>query len=271
MLRSTTRPTLSGLLLLGAFALAATGCPEPVVENPGDPDGIDEGATTRGVMGDNSAVGPAPSGPGPAGEAPAGAVPDADLDPLHSQDELATGALLKGTLGCEACTGKLLVRVLPPPPDAAGGSDEGIVLITQKVFDGAGPFEIRVPSDRKSVVLQVVEDADGSGKPSTGERMGLVIDGPITVAPVVEGIALTVGVFPTMGTAPPTEGLAPGTEPPGGGLNPAGAAPSGPQQDGEAKEPKPTGAGDQAILNGTPPATGAPTGNQPPPVLPGGE
>ena len=152
---------------------------------------------------------------------------------MHTQESLADGALLKGTLGCEECAGSLLVRVLPPPPSAdAAEEDEGIVLITQKSFEAPGPFEIRVPKDRSAVVLQVVEDADESGKPSAGERMGIVIDGPIAVADVVEGIELTVGVFPQMGNAPAAEGLPPGTEPPGGG--PGGTPPAaGPTEDGE--------------------------------------
>ncbi len=241
----------SAILLLVGLA----GCPEPVVQNPGDPDGIAEGANTVGVMGAAPPTAPASSGPGPAEQGAGGAVPDADLDPVHAQEDLADGALLKGTLGCDDCTGKLLVRVLPPPPDQAGGDDEGIVLITQKMFDAPGSFEIRVPKDREAVVLQVVEDTDGSGKPSTGERMGLITDGPIAVAPVVENIQLTVGVFPQM-AALPDGGGADGGPPPGSGLGeaPAAGAPGSEDNDGE-------------ILSGQPPATGAVTGDVPPPAM----
>jgi hypothetical protein len=182
-------------------------------------------------------------------------VPDADLDPLFAQEDLSDGAVLKGTLGCDDCGGKLLVRVLPPPPDQAGGEDEGIVLITQKIFDEPGSFEIRVPKDRKAVVLQVVEDTDGSGKPSTGERMGLITDGPIAVKPVVENIQLTVGVFPQM-AAMPEGAAAEGGPPAGSGLGeaPAAGAPGSENNDGE-------------ILSGQPPATGAVTGDVPPPAM----
>lgn len=237
------------------LAVGLSGCPEPVVQNPGDPDGIAEGANTVGVMGAAPPTAPAASGPGPADQGPGGAVPDADLDPVHAQEDLADGAVLKGTLGCDDCTGKLLVRVLPPPPDQAEGDDEGIVLITQKIFDEPGSFEIRVPKDRKAVVLQVVEDTDGSGKPSTGERMGLITDGPITVAPVVENIQLTVGVFPQM-AALPDGGGADGGPPAGSGLGeaPAAGAPGSENNDGE-------------ILSGQPPATGAVTGDVPPPAM----
>ena len=237
------------------LAVGVGGCPEPVVENAADPDGIAEGANTVGVMGAAPPTAPAPSGPGPAEQGAGGAVPDADLDPVHAQEDLAEGAVLRGTLGCDDCTGQLLVRVLPPPPDQAGGDDEGIVLITQKVFEGPGSFEIRVPKDREAVVLQVVEDTDGSGKPSTGERMGLITDGPITVAPVVENIQLTVGVFPQM-AALPDAGGAEGGPPAGSGLGeaPAAGAPGSENNDGE-------------ILSGQPPATGAMTGDVPPPAM----
>jgi len=245
------------------FALALAGCPEPVVENPGDPDGIDEGASTRGVMGAEPGAMPAAGAPGPADQAPSGAVPDADLDPVHSQDDLADGLVISGTLGCEDCAGPLLVRVLPPPPGADDSDDEGIVLITQKVFAEPGPFEIRVPKDRTKVVLQVVEDSDESGKPSTGERMGLVIDGPVEVGTGVTGVELTVGVFPEMGAAPPQGGLPPGTEPPGG--LPGGEAPAGGAPDGGAPEGG-EGGQDGAITSGLPPATGA-AGTAPAPAL----
>lgn len=269
------KPALFRWTLVAFVALAAVGCPEPVVENPGDPDGIDEGASTRGVMGQSDKPTAAAGGPGPAAAAPSGAVPDADLDPKHTQEELADGALLKGTLGCEDCLGPLLVRVLPPPPsaDAAVADGEGIVLITQKVFPEPGAFEIRVPKDRAKVVLQVVEDSDESGKPSTGERMGLVIDGPITVADLVEDISLTVGVFPEMGSAPPVGGLPPGTEPPGDLPDGEAAAGDGaPAADGADGAPAADGAdgapaGEGAITSGMPPATGAQEGGGPPPAL----
>ena len=175
---------------------------------------------------------------------------------MHTQESLADGALLKGTLGCEECAGSLLVGVLPPPPSAdAAEEDEGIVLITQKSF--FGPFEIRVPKDRSAVVLQVVEDADESGKPAP-VRHGDRDRRAHTVADVVEGIKLTVGVFPQMGNAPAAEGSARHRAARQWPRRDAPAA--GPTEDGEAPPP-------DAITNGLPPATGAQTADSPPPAL----
>jgi hypothetical protein len=167
---------------------------------------------------------------------------------------------------CGDCSGQLLVRVLPPPPDQ-GGTDEGIVLITAKTFEAAGAFEIKVPADREAVVLQIVEDADGNGKPSPGERMGLPVDGPVALAGDVSGIQLEVGVFPQMPAvdqagsqiAGQPEG-APNPTPPGGGAapNPGDAAvPGGEEAAGGMGG---DGGGTPALPDG-PTAPGAPPSN----------
>lgn len=247
------------LLLL----ISLVGCPEPVTSDAPSAGGAGPGAAVGGgtpgagtKSGDGMMGAPptqAPSAGGSGAGAP-GAIPDADLEPKYSQDDLADGASISGTLVCGDCKGSLLLRVLPPPPDQ-GGSEEGIVLITTKSFDAVGEFTIKVPKDRPSVVLQIVEDADGDGKPSAGERMGIPVDGPVTVQSDVTGVTLEVGVFPQMGaidgqgaqittppegvanpTAPGTEGAAAGGEAPAGGEGGDGggspALPDGPTAEG---------------------------------------
>ena len=230
------------------------------------------------MMGSPPTQAPTGGGGGGGGAAgSAGAIPDADLVAKYTQDELADGATISGTLVCADCKGSLLVRVLPPPPDQ-GGSDEGIVLITSKTFEQAGAFTINVPKDRPKVVLQIVEDADGDGKPSAGERMGIPVGGPVTVQSAVSGVTLEVGVFPQMGAADsqgaelngPPEGPANPSAPVGEGAAPGvpggeGAAPPLPTGEG-AEAPAPADGAAPAAPEGAPPAEGAPDGAEAPPA-----
>jgi hypothetical protein len=168
----------------------------------------------------------------------AGDLSDAELKPAYSQADLADGALIKGTLACDTCTGQLLVRVLPPPPDnPAATSDDSLRLVTQAPFTTAGPFEIRVPSG-EPVILQVVDDADMNGFPSQGERMGMRAEGPVISEGEVTGITLTVGVFPAMAditpSTVPTPGEVPTPEGAQGALPPLGEVPQN-----EAEGPPP--------------------------------
>ncbi|MDP6935532.1 MAG: hypothetical protein QGG40_21615, partial [Myxococcota bacterium] len=122
------------------------GCPEPV------PEGGVGGAPS--IPGGAGGEGAAPGGPGgEAGGAPGdGALASGagtfgaelskeELQPKYTQEELADGSTVKGTLECEECAGSLLVRVLPPPPES-GSTDpeEKIQLITLKSFDSTGEF-----------------------------------------------------------------------------------------------------------------------------------
>jgi hypothetical protein len=184
-------------------------------------------------------------------------VPDAELDPRYEQDSISGGHLVTGTTACVDCAGKILLRVLPPPPDQ-GGVDEEIHLVTIKSYDAPGDFELKIPSDYDTVVLQVVDDSDGNGKPSANERMGIPAGGPTAVKGGASGILLTVGVFPdqpamdgsgqpmatdpTPGSvpdgAPPTDvGAADGNSPGGGAMPADGAPPAAMPTPGEAGPP----------------------------------
>jgi hypothetical protein len=253
-----TRSVFASILVL----LAISGCPEPVdADDPGGasagpgaggPDAGGGGGKAGPPAGGGTEGGPPAGGAGGAPDGGGGAIPDADLEPVQTQAELAGGATISGTLVCPDCTGKLLVRVLPPPPDQ-GGTDEGIVLITNASFDAAGPFEIKVPKERPSVVLQIVDDADNDGKPSAGERMGIPVDGPVTVQAEVKGVILEVGVFPQVPIvdASGAEVEVPAI-PPNDGAGPEGPAPDGvPAGDAPAGE-APT----EPVAPGGPPASG---------------
>lgn len=201
-----THPTriAAALLLLGLV-----GCPEPVPTNeggaisPGEPGG-NLGQPTGGTPPTPGATSGMTAPEGSAGAMPAagtimGEVPDSERTPKFTQEQLAdSGATIKGTVTCADCEGQILIRVLPPPPESPSGAVEVIELLTLAVFPAAGPFELKVPADREKVILQVVDDANKDGQPTIGERMGLPLTGATEVKSLVEGVALTVGVFPEM-------------------------------------------------------------------------
>jgi len=133
-------------------------------------------------------------------------LPESEVQPRFSQDDLAGGATIRGTANCVDCTGQILVRALPPPPEGNPGdvqAGEGMQLITQVVLSEVGNFSIKVP-DQSPVVLQIVDDANKDGVPSQGERMGMRQEGAVFADGVVEDISLMVGVFPKKD---PIEGL----------------------------------------------------------------
>jgi hypothetical protein len=265
--------------LLSLFALLV-GCPEPVRTNdPGAGGGAGMGAPPTGGPATPAGGPPVdgatpPSGAGtPSGDAPqAGTfgslVPDAELEPRFAQADIVDGVTIAGTAACADCAGKLLVRVLPPPPESPG-STEPIHLVTALSLDAAGPFTLKVPRTYEKVVLQVVDDADGDGKPSAGERMGLSLDGPTALGADVSGVTLTVGVFPEMpamdpgaaasGAAVPSPGDVP--TPGGGPPSGAGATPGSP-----ALEATPMG----GTPSGGAPTGGAPAGGAPVGAIPDG-
>lgn len=162
----------------------------------------------------------------------AGDLSDSELTPRFTQEALSDGGVIQGTLSCDSCVGQLLVRVLPPPPEdpAVAAGVGSLQLITQAAFPKVGPYRILVPRGER-VMLQVVDDANGDGLPSQGERMGMRKDGTPILADgekEVTGINLTVGVFPELapagGFAPPSPGSVPtpgsGTPTPGSGTPP---------------------------------------------------
>ena len=273
------------------ISLLMVGCPEPVdeatpqTENPGAPGGpgapsgemssapLDGGPGEAGPGGptDGSSGTPgqmtAPTGSMDVAAAPptlgtfAGNLPDGELKAAYTQAELTTGAVISGTLHCDGCSGQLLVRVLPPPPSSPTLSAPGtnLQLITQASFDAAGPYELRVP-DGEPVVLQVVDDANGDGFPSQGERMGMRADGPVLAEGATPGIDLTVGVFPEM----PETGAGAGVGTPGDLVGGPGGAPldGAPPPD---SAPPPDGAPprDGAPMDGVPPDGPPPEGAPP--------
>ena len=205
-----------------------------------------------------------------------GDLPKNELEPKFSQDDLKDGGVINGFVRCDDCAGQIIIRVLPPPPEADGGGNQNdMQLITHATIEKQGAFSIRVP-DNSTVVLQVVDDSNGDGRPNQGERMGMRGSGPLTVSGSVDGIELTVGVFPQKepenGVTPPPDPV-PGSnpdvedgEPPAddgaipsdngapGDMNPGGQAPGGQAPDGQPPGQNP----------GVQPPGGQPPGGQAP-------
>ena len=159
----------------------------------------------------------------------AGDLPDSEVKPRFTQEELADAATIKGVINCTGCTGNILIRILPPPPmePEVTTTADGMQLVTQATVSEPGDFAVKVP-DKSPYVIQVVDDVNKDGLPSQGERMGMREDGPVYVDGLLEGVVLTVGVFPQkepvsgLGAipnppAPGEEGMqmAPGEGPPG--------------------------------------------------------
>jgi hypothetical protein len=195
-------------------------------------------------------------------------LPESEVRARFTQKELSDGATIRGTANCVDCTGQILVRALPPPPEDPGlqASGEGMQLITQVALSGTGNFSIRVP-DQSPVVLQIVDDANKDGMPSQGERMGMRKEGAVFADGVVENISLMVGVFPKKD---PIEGLGviptpplPGEE--GGGAIEGDMVPSPTNGQGSPPEgtmPTPEGSPPEGTMptpEGNPPEGGMPT------------
>ena len=178
-------------------------------------------------------------------------LPESEVQPRFTQDELKDGAVIRGTANCPDCTGQLLVRALPPPPEDPNlGMGEGMQLITQVVITEAGNFSLNVPADAP-VVLQAVDDANSDGIPSQGERMGMREEGAVFASGVVENVSLMVGVFPKKD---PIEGLGVIPTPPLPDEEGAGAMPADMIASPTGGTPMPPTGDQPTIEGGQPPA-----------------
>jgi|GEM_PF-2848966 len=285
--------------MFSIFSLLFIGCPEPIDEKQGG--NIDatelknQSDQQGGVASDinGKSIPKLDAAPPSMGTFP-GDLPEKELDPKFSQDDLKDGGVINGFVRCDDCAGQIIIRALPPPPEAGdGGNKDDMQLITHSTIEKQGAFSLFVP-DNSTVVLQVVDDSNGDGRPNQGERMGMRGSGPLTVNGSVDGIELTVGVFPQKepenGVTPPPdpvpgsnpevedgeppedngasiEGEMPGGQVPGGampgGEMPGGQAPGGEMPGGQAPGGQaPGGQAPGGQAPGGPPADGPPADEQ---------
>jgi len=89
---------------------------------------------------------------------------------------------MKGRIICSDCKGQLVVNIAPfveptegepAGPQGESGSATGMQF-APVVVKASGPFEIAVPRYSGKVVLEVIDDVDGNGLPSPGERLAVV-------------------------------------------------------------------------------------------------
>jgi len=155
-----------------------------------------------------------------------------------AQKEIKAGphVTFKGEIVCGDCSNALVITVAPfvPPSDDEGttpgapASDNDFRPPPYQV-GGAGPFSMAVPIYNGKVVLEVLDDRDGNGRPSKGEKFTVLHKmGEISGAKNQTGLKIDFSALPGVPGAgggpaggPPPAGE--GSAPPAGGPPPAPA------------------------------------------------
>lgn len=226
------------------LTLALLGCPTP-------PDGGTQGGPVNAPPGGGDA--PPPPGAGADGAQPVESPPEADPSSAsgtyvvtqmpsdepapvegsqptsdQAQTEIKAGAhvIFKGEIKCEDCSGNMLVKVAPFVQPSEGDPESGKAMepIDESGFQppsfetAPGPFTMAVPRYRGKVVLEVLDDRDGNGQPSRGEKFTVLHNqGKITAGKNQSGLVIDFSSLP---------GNPGGGPPPGGdGAPPAGGPP----------------------------------------------
>ena len=240
------------------LALALLGCPTPPdgTTGPGQQPGASGGPTPAPKIGKTDGVQPVENPDKADPEATVGTyvVNDVHIDELpddaeqpsseEAQKQIRAGEYVtfRGEIICADCTSSLVITVAPfvPPSDEAVGSgknpsDSDFQPPPYQV-GGAGPFTMAVPKYAGKVVLEVLDDRDGNGRPSKGEKFTVLHEmGKLTASKNLSGLKIDFSALPSA---------------PGGGDAPAG----GPPPAGEGTPPP----GPPPAGEGTPPAGGPP-------------
>ena len=145
--------------------------------------------------------------------------------------------IFKGEIICDDCSASLLIKVAPfvPPSDEPGNGatgPQGDSGFQPPAFEvgGPGPFTMAVPKYTGKVVLEVLDDRDGNGHPSRGEKFTVLHDmGKITAGKNQSGLKIDFAAL----TGQPG-GPAGGPE---GGPPPAGGPEGGPPPAGDGAPP----------------------------------
>ena len=207
------------------LALALTGCPTP-------PDGGTQGGPTNAPPAGGE-VPPPPPGAGADGAQPVESPPEADpssssgtyvvtqlpgddvappegSQPTSEQAQAAIKStdhvIFTGEIKCTDCSGNMLVKVSPfvqPTEGDPAGAGKAIEPAGETDFKppsfetGPGPFTMAVPRYKGKVVLEVLDDRDGNGHPSRGEKFTVLHNqGEITAGKNQSGLIIDFSGLP---------------------------------------------------------------------------
>ena len=160
----------------------------------------------------------------PADEQP---MPD-DIQPSteEAQELVKSGdhVFFSGEVICSDCSSSLVLRVAPfVTPSAEGteptsGVSDGDFRPPPYQLKGAGSFSMAVPKYSGKVVLEVLDDRDGNGRPSQGEKFTVLHrQGTLSAGENQTGLKVDFSALPAqpgapagaVGGPPPVEGAAP--------------------------------------------------------------
>ena len=235
------------------LSLALWGCPTP-------PDGGNQAGSNNnpGAGGGGDMPPPPPGGTAGEGGTPILDPPEADPnatvgtyvvtqlpndEPAPPEGDQPTSAqvqasikagdhvIFKGEIICDDCSSSLLIKVAPfvqpsDDPDQGATGPQGDSGFQPPAFEvgGPGPFTMAVPKYPGKVVLEVLDDRDGNGHPSRGEKFTVLHDmGKITAGKNQSGLKIDFSSLPGQ----------PGGQPGG----PAGGPEGGPPPAGDGAMP----------------------------------
>jgi len=198
------------------MASGASGGVQPV-QNPGDVD-------------DQALAGTYTVASVPSDEVP---MPD-DIQPTSDEAQALVKSgdhvTFSGQVICSDCSNALVLRVAPfvqpseegQEPDPVASNDEFRPPPFQ--LSGAGAFSMAVPKYAGKVVLEVLDDRDGNGRPSQGEKFTVLHrQGTLTAGKNQSGLKVDFSALPSTPGAP--AGAAGGPPPIEGAAPPAGGPP----------------------------------------------
>ena len=172
------------LCLMGVLV----GCPTPIEDPAERPGSASPQAAYTPIQGDISTT--AQSGQIRVIESPEKMIAAPKTQMLEAQARIRAGhhTTFSGEIVCSGCTGPFQVRVqafITPrsgrdgdenlkPPTCSVGSHGANVEFPGIVVAKPGSFTIAIPWHGAPVVIEVVEDKNGDGMPSPGERLTVV-------------------------------------------------------------------------------------------------
>ena len=151
-----------------------------------------------------------------------------------AQAEIKAGAhvFFSGEVICGDCSSALVLRVAPfvsPTEDGDAAKVEADDMDFRPPpyqLSGAGAFSMAVPKYAGKVVLEVLDDRDGNGRPSQGEKFTVLHrQGTLNAGSNQSGLEVDFSALPAAPGAP--SGAVGGPPPAGEGAPPAGGPPPG--------------------------------------------